>query len=337
MQPAAGGLPQALMYGMDSGQHQEMLKKAAGLAQLDAMMKAQRADELARAAPGRAAEINTKNRLAEDEANDVGTLLGTQRAKRSNAAGAEDIKAVKQEMDKLAPFINAWDKADDGEKQAIHKALGDRGASFGKVKIGELPFAQADQLMKVLRNAQLNTPEFKTKEMADETKRYGIDIGADAKMTVADINGAYGQLKAKLAAAGKTPENEFNRLQRLASQGPEKMTTAERENYNRLVLMKAYSSVVHGDLDKGTLEIGPKGVQRVKPTITPPPKIETPATEEEPTASPTNSGVKLDLPSLTATVNGKPHKIVLQKKDAQGKVVAYKLDDGTVIPANVGR
>lgn len=328
MMPLGSSPLHALMYQMDQSKHDQFLNQASQLAQLDAQMKAKRADEFGAAGPGRMAEIDTKNQLAQNENSNIDTLKATQTAKGENALTAEHVKKIKGEVEKLAPFLNAYDKAETyQDRQAIQQAIKERGAKFGNQDLGSMPFEQFDTMMRVLRHAQTNDPKLATEELKAGSKERVAEIGARSRTTVA---GMRTEAAAALKKAGYDQHHYATLYDDLmAKDAKEGLTPEEANTLKNLMIMRAQSSETKAATapPKMTLENGKIKTTQPEapaiPEITPrQPSAEAP--KNDLTVAPANAVAKYR--ELLKKFSKDPQMVDTIKKDFQAK--------GWVLPSN---
>lgn len=268
-----GGTMEGLMYGQDVNQMQGFLDKASKMADIQAALKQQAAKEAMMGAPGREAEIQKGNTLSQADLGTVGDDITAMKGKKQNAIGDQEVKAMKNEIGKLSPYLNAWDKADPQQKALLYKQMGDEGASFGKIKIGSLPFNDADNMMKALRNAQINDEKFVIESNKNVTKENVAKTSAAARVDSAKISAQARTIAAKYGVDTRNanPRTFQEAAMRLWQKGSQQggLTDDENEELNTLLKAATFGTEVRAAAIKPDVTIeGGKIVN--KPPVLPP-------------------------------------------------------------------
>jgi hypothetical protein len=278
----------------------------AGLAQLQARMKAMQAEEMSAAQPGRMSEIRNKTAIAQDDEAGMGDTLKARGMARQNKIGDEDIKSIRNELKKLEPLLNAYDGAKSPEeKSAVQEMARMQGAKFGKLDLGAMNPQQFDIHMKALRHAQTNGEKFNLEEMKQEgaTERKGIEMEGrrDIAAEKAKVAMALKRLGITNAAEQKST---LEKIKAKYARG-EKLNPYEQELLDFEGRKALYATEMRGAAIKGDMEIQPGGkVGRAQPNLPSPPAINpNPAGEEAPAAPAASEPVKTgpteaDIPAM---------------------------------------
>lgn len=189
------GPMQGFEYARDRQRQQEMMDRATKLAELDAMMRAQRAGEYERGAPGRNATIDVANQTAQGTLGNMPATLAEMRNKAlaGEAKSKEDLR--QQLLASTYRYATEWNSAKDKEtKQYILDRMEKDGVTFGKKKPSEVPVEEMDKIMKMHFGSQVDTPA-QAQAIQKQDTIGGYKLGA------AGITGIAGIEKAKIAAA----------------------------------------------------------------------------------------------------------------------------------------
>lgn len=182
----AGGMA-GQMYYQDKARQDESFSKASQLAELQAQIKAQAADEYGAAAPGRMSTINTNNSMAQNKEANLPTLLDTQNNETQTANIKSRADKQKQVEETLYPFANDYASGVRGED------LKDKMRAAGISKIGtrnleDVPDDKLHSAMEHLREKQIHTPAQIQKVEVENAK-------GTNRLNVEDLKGSYGLLK----------------------------------------------------------------------------------------------------------------------------------------------
>lgn len=264
--PVAGG-----MYGNDMARQDQMVQQAAGLAQLQAMMKAKQAEEYMGAGPGRAARIGLGNAEAQDDLSNKAAILGKRRSDVDVGAAKNKTEIANQEFKLLEPFLNAWDKAESyPERQQLLTEMKDAKVTFRGKEVANQSFENVDRLMKSLRNAQENTPKSELTREGYQVKRDVANINAAGAEKRAAMHAALMQhlqgLRDK-AAVDRRPV--YEKLLEAFSDG-KALSDKQLEALNLALGVKTYGSEVRGAGTKPTTTVTPGGGIQTTPAKVPP-------------------------------------------------------------------
>ncbi len=209
--PIGGGAMAGLQFGKDANRQDEFIRQAASLAQLDAMMKAQAAEENMAGAPGRMDDIQTKNALAAGKRRTLPSLLSSQQDEATAGADMSKAKTIQAEMGKLAEYSDQWDAATSAEDRASIKA--DMAAKLGtigprRIPITSIPDDRFDEMMSRVRRAREHSVKqaqsLEKVEQQNQGKLDVAEVSAAARERAAEIGARARQEAAKAAASGKT-------------------------------------------------------------------------------------------------------------------------------------
>lgn len=203
MMPAApdGAGPQAgWMYGMDSARHDQALARAAQMAQMDAAMRAQQAEEFSLAGPGRVANIQAGNILAEGNLQDAPNRAALGQLDTQAKTGRLNREMIEAEKKKLEKYAARYLNSDAEGKQEIVQEMEADGVKVGRRTPTEIAQAgRMDQLMQSVMKGAVHTPEFEQKRLLEKDKADAAErrtrITTEAKKWVAERSG---QLRAQL-------------------------------------------------------------------------------------------------------------------------------------------
>lgn len=267
MMPNAPSPMAGLMYGQDTVSHDRMLQKMAVLAAMDASMKAQKAEEFSAAAPGRMAEVRTKNRMAEGREGMANDRLKVEKDEMGAKGMEARRKKIHERLKAVEPYTNMWAGAQSPEdKQAILQLLqADSDATGGDPRLANMDLATAEKFFGAARQAQMQDPGYQKEVMKEEgrTKRAGMAIDSKEKLQQKEA-----QLKVMLKQLGITAvqsnQSAANQLMmRLANNGS--LTEAERAAMDLALDIASYNAQVKGATAQP--QVGVKGGQV---TIQPP-------------------------------------------------------------------
>ena len=200
----AGGMA-GQMYYQDKSRQDEALRQAASLAQLNAQQEAMKAEEFSRAQPGRLANIDTENALAQGKLGTVPDLLSRQgtEAKTGAMKASEDQKEVLRKQ--LEPYANDWANTSDPEvkKSILQQMKRDGITQLGNKNIDDVDPEKLDPIMQMIRSRQINTPAQVQKMDIEKSKEASAErraeIAAKAKVDVQKMANA---MKEQLQKAG---------------------------------------------------------------------------------------------------------------------------------------
>lgn len=159
--PVGDGFGAGADYARDESRHDAMLRQAAMMAQRDAELKAQAADEYGMAGPGRLSDIRTKNALAEGQEGMLPNLLSNQRRKIEAEGSKYDQAEFEAQIKKLDEFAQEWKQAKDpSSKEDIVERMKAAGLSkIGPKTVDELHASgKLDGLMERRFNKLVNSP-----------------------------------------------------------------------------------------------------------------------------------------------------------------------------------
>lgn len=319
MMPHAPSIAAGAMYGSDQRRHDEMIQQAMMLAKMRASQDAQKAEEMSAAAPGRMAEINYKNQMAQGQLGNVGTDLQAQQQGSANKFDDAKVKQIQNELKKIEPYANAWDKTkSDDEKAGLLKLMVDHGVTFGTKDVSKMALPEVDQMMKHVRQAIANTSGNEIKVDANQSRRDVASITGNSRITVA---GMHDQTAMKLKQLGldtaekrvKTEETLWRAMREgsLDEQGADTLKT--------IMMYKALATQGRVDTAQPQITLDHGKVTTTKPTLTAPPDI----TASKPKAAATTTSINLQKGTVT-TPDGKVLTIKQRSKD--GSMV--KTEDG---------
>jgi hypothetical protein len=231
-----------------------MLQNATGLAQLDAMMKAQRAGEFGAAGPGRMAQIEAMTKMAQAGNADSDAVIAAQRSKRLVQEGKDKNELIKQELERLAPYIDAYKTADPNRKQFIIEALAQNGEGFGKYKFGQMKPEQADMMLQGLWSARHEGPKATIEDKKVEGKR-----------DVANIHGETARVR---SMSQPDRRKMIEQLTDKVSQGLT-LTPAEQAAYVFATQMEALKHTAKAETAPPRTALSPSGKVETKPVPTP--------------------------------------------------------------------
>lgn len=151
----AGGVA-GWMYGSDQARQDELIRKAGGVAQLQAQMEAMKAEELAMGSAGRRDNIN------------LGNLKSANALSNYKDGGAELEKAQQGNdlLKALSPYINALGGDDDDAAQAAYEELKSNYPSFAQVSFDKM----RKKAKAIVYGQGLGSPAHAQKKDLEETK-----------------------------------------------------------------------------------------------------------------------------------------------------------------------
>jgi hypothetical protein len=207
MMPSAPSPVHGLMYGQDMARNDDVIRQAGTLAQLQAKMQAMEAEEKAAGHEGRMATARVGNATAIDDESQLPSIIEGRRTKRDAGITDDKRKMFEDELETIAPWIDAWAKATPEDKQFIQEQMQMDGAKFGKRKLGDLPPEQLDKAMKMFGIARNESQKMKIERMKQE----GLDRRASAANTsrekIAAVRASVQQALAKAKSEGKPPSS----------------------------------------------------------------------------------------------------------------------------------
>jgi hypothetical protein len=264
----------AATFGGQDAARLQMLQKATGLAQLDAMMKAQRAGEFQASGPGRMAQIQALTKMSEANNQDTDAMIAEQRSKRMVNAGKDKNELIKQELERLAPYIDAYKTADPQRKQFIIEALAQNGEGFGKYKFGQMKPEQADMMLQGLWSARHEGPKLTQEREKVEGKEKVANIHGDTARDVAAMRASAQKESARVRSMSQPDRRKMiEQLTDKVSQGLT-LTPSEQAAYVFATQMEALKHTAAAERAPPRTGLAPSG--KVETTPVPKPTIPTP-------------------------------------------------------------
>jgi hypothetical protein len=244
--PMGAGATAGQMYYQDKARQEAALNQAGGLAALDAQMRSGAAGEYNAGAPGRMADIQTQNALAQGRSGDLPHMLTKQSEEAKAGANTATAQRIQSEIAKLSPYSDLWAAAKTPEERAavVNQIKQKEGGKIGDRHIDEIPPEKLDQLMTVVRRSAVNTPKH-AQQMEVEDVRYKREIEkftllAEARKEVARTAASWHE---KIIASGKKMEDPnrfvFYKLMENAKSEPERQAAVEWYQNSQLEVAKA--------------------------------------------------------------------------------------------------
>lgn len=256
--PIGAGFTAGYDYNQQQQRQQGYLDQAANSASVKARMDAMEAEEKTAGHQGRLDDLALKGTMSQDALADSDTSVQAARAERKNKVGKAEVENMKNEIGKLSPYLNAWEKADPDQKVQFLQIMKEQGAKFGNTVIGDLPIEKADMLMKSLRQAQANDPKFHIEEMKAATKLVGVQ---DTNRTHAQIAQAKEALAVKLKQMGIANDTDKKKVYEklLALKAVGKLDEQQAETLNLILEHDGYAAAMRGALAPPQATIAPGG------------------------------------------------------------------------------
>lgn len=209
-----------------------------------------------------------------------------------------------------------WDKAKSPEeKNIVQEMMRSEGATFGKLRLGELPPERADMVMKALRQAQVNDAKQAQVEATNASKEK-IAAGHDATTRyVADSRERLG--KALEAARSRIAADKRPLLESILTKvkDGEEISDEEIQVANILLSIKSQAAEVRGAGLPGTIDFKDGKVVRTPAKLPEPPRLKKEAPnggEADGMAAPpkriANKAEYDKLPSGTAYIDPRDNK-----------------------------
>jgi hypothetical protein len=200
--PLGAGATAGVEYDQDRQRHIQALGGAGQLAQLDLQNQSTGSQEYQAGSPGRLADIAVNNQMAAGRQGQVGDLLSTQENTIKSGAIKADTERIKSELAKLNEFADEWAQADSSSKETIKEKMADMGIKIGTRSMREIPTEKLDQLMKVNREARVNTPTQVGKEQVEKIK-------GQNQVNKATIQGEYSLDRQSMVNEGKAKADQI--------------------------------------------------------------------------------------------------------------------------------
>jgi hypothetical protein len=230
----------------ERNEQMDMLRQAGGLAQLDAIMKAQQAGEWQEDGPLRANARMLRNRLLQDETDNIDGTIKDRETKRNLDRVKSRAEMVKAEMQRLDPYIEAWGKSETyPERNNLFRMLQDSDEGFGPRKFKTLKFEEADMLMQALKKAKGMTKGDIETAKVEQKERDSIRDN-ETLLSKEQIRGRNQAEQARIRAMS-ADERKSKWEQLLQAAETRDLTPAEQRTFMFLTQMKALSASAAAD------------------------------------------------------------------------------------------
>jgi hypothetical protein len=214
----AGGMA-GMMYYQDKNRQDGYIEKAGQLAELQARMKAQQADEYSQAAPGRQADIQVNNGMAQGRLQNL-PYAQEEQSNTAQAKATTSLTARRQAaLDAINPYANDWAQADTpAKKRAVRQQMIDDKVKIGNKNVEDADEEQLDAIMKIARGRQENSPA-QAQKMALEKQK------GDNKYSQEELKGHFSIMRTMMANQIKEKALEYKKM--TESMKPETMSQWE--------------------------------------------------------------------------------------------------------------
>lgn len=172
LRPGASGA-EAWMNGWRRGEYRNKLDKAAGMADIDARMRTQRAEEYSAGAPGRRAKIEYENRKHAGFLSQVPDELGVRQSEFEGKRAKSRAERFKEDKEKLSEYAPRWRATPSTEgKRLLLDEMSSKGLTIGDKDLRTVPIERVDEWFNAAFQGDYDDPKLRSDR---EKAKYTVD------------------------------------------------------------------------------------------------------------------------------------------------------------------